>query len=106
MHIALVGPYAGQGSPGGGVESSVTRLARGLVQRGVQVTVLAPGRPSDERDGHLRVLRVWPRAGRLLPPDRLSYPRAFRPWRRVIAARLDELQPDIAHGHGMLSHGL
>ncbi|MEA2294924.1 MAG: hypothetical protein QOE86_2563 [Solirubrobacteraceae bacterium] len=108
MHVALIGPFAlGTAGSRGGVESSLTRLAYGLAGDGVQVTVLTPGEPGTGGDGsNPRIVPLRGRGIPLLPPERLLFPRAFRPWRRAVRAELEDVRPDLVHGHGLLSHGL
>jgi len=90
----------------GGSEEYVRNLARGLVERGLEVsvvTVSADGKASDEKDGNLvthRVRSSTQRLSALMPSGRPYLPPAPDPdlvaaLNRIVA---DE-RPDVVHAH-------
>ncbi len=95
MKIAIVCPYAWDRH--GGVQSHVRSLATQLLERGHEVTIVAPGRSRDT-GGDLPVRIVGrtvpvPANGSVAP---ISFgPLAARRLKRV----LDELDPDVVHVH-------
>jgi glycosyltransferase involved in cell wall biosynthesis len=102
IHVALIGPFPrAEGVLAGGVQASVARLAAALADlEGVEVTVVCPGDSAEvSLAGDVRVRR-----GVLV--ERRLVTTAFRAWRRFAGSQLDEIAPDIVHGHGLLAHGL
>ncbi len=75
----------------GGIENHIRLLAQAQAARGHQVTVLATnpgGRPAEEADGEVRVIRARRWATVASTPLSLDLPR-----------RLARLQPDVTHLH-------
>ncbi len=96
----MVSSYPRLGAtPAGGVEVSTHRLVGALSTTGAEVTVVAPGPSSDERDGPVRVVHVD-------SDPRLALPRRLRPWREAAGRVLRELDLDVVHGQGLLGPGL
>jgi glycosyltransferase involved in cell wall biosynthesis len=100
IRVALVGPYPGPGqSPVGGVEVSLARLARGLAESGVDVSVITPGERAEWADGPVSVLRV--------PSEkRLALVRGFRRWKKEVAHVVRRVRPDVIHGLGLPAAGV
>jgi glycosyltransferase involved in cell wall biosynthesis len=71
--VALIAPYPPRGVRHGGhsgVASYTANLAHGLVEHGVDVTVIAPelpGDPAEYSDGAVAVRRAFPLGGRAMP---------------------------------------
>jgi glycosyltransferase involved in cell wall biosynthesis len=100
LRLAMVSSYPELGAePAGGVEVSTRRLVRALTAAGAEVTVVAPGPSSDVRDGPVRVIHVD-------SDSRLALLRRLRPWREAAGRVLQELEPDVVHGQGLLASGL
>lgn len=100
MKVALVGPYPERdAAPVGGVEVATWRLARGLHEAGVDVTVVAIRGAGDD-DG-VRDVRVV----RLGIDDRWSAMRDLRPLRDALATVLDSIAPDLVHAEDLVPAG-
>jgi glycosyltransferase involved in cell wall biosynthesis len=73
LDVALIAPYPPRGVRHGGhsgVASYTANLAHGLVEHGVDVTVIAPelpGDPAEYTDGAVAVRRAFPLGGRAMP---------------------------------------
>lgn len=100
MKVAIISAYPFHNSPPrGGVEGHVERLVKGLNQYGVVPTVVAPYRELNRGTDTAHVLRV--------PADqRLALPRRLHAWRRRVRDVLARLEPDVVHGHGLLTAGI
>ncbi len=101
MRLVLVGRYPARDcEPAGGVEVAVTRVADALSARGVEVSVLAPGRRPDtyERGGiHVTLVPEG---------ERLGLATGLRRWRTGAARILGALDVDLIHGHSLLACAL
>lgn len=100
MKVALVGSYPERdAAPVGGVEVATWRLARGLREAGVDVTVVAiRGSGDDHGPSGVRVVRLG-------VDDRWSAIRDLRPLRDALAAALDTVAPDVVHAEDLVPAG-
>jgi glycosyltransferase involved in cell wall biosynthesis len=90
--------------PTGGPQVAVGRLARKLVERGVDLTIVAPdalgsSETVTQLDNGSELITVP--AGR-----RGTLARGMQPWRKRAAAVVDRLGVDIVHGQGLLPGGV
>src|SRR5438445_8915925 len=101
MNVVLISEFPPNGlAARGGVEGHVVRLVPYLQERGVSVTVIAPGTAgSIEGAASVRVLRVR-------CDQRLALPRQLQTWRAGVSRVLRMLGPDLVHGHGLLAAGV
>jgi glycosyltransferase involved in cell wall biosynthesis len=87
----------------GGPANATERLVRGLVEAGLDVTVVAPApdsEPARTLDLHgARVLVV-------AHEQRLMVPRRMRPWRKAATPLVEALGADIVHGQGVVTGGV
>jgi glycosyltransferase involved in cell wall biosynthesis len=101
MNVVVISPFPRGGvAARGGVEGHVVRLVRGLEERGIRSTVIAPGpAPGTEHMASVRIIR-------LRCDQRLALPLRLRTWRAAVGRALRSLKPDIVHGHGLLTPGV
>jgi glycosyltransferase involved in cell wall biosynthesis len=105
MRVAMLGRFPAPGEkPSGGPEVAAGRLVQELLERDVEVVVVAPdpggsGREDVELDG----------GGTFVPvptAERWNLARGLRPWRRGARAVVERLGADVVHGQGLLLGGV
>jgi glycogen synthase len=101
MKVVVISQFPTRGRAAhGGVEGHVVRLVTNLRQRGVVLTVMAPGTTdSMESTASMQIFRIR-------CDQRLALPLRLRTWRAGVSRALRGLNPDIVHGHGLLAAGV
>lgn len=97
MNVAMISPYAAAGAAADGVARSTERLVAALEQLGVRATVIAPAKVGDVMPQHVVVV---PR------DDRFGLAGGFRAWSVRVHSVLDQLQPALVHGMGLVAPGV
>lgn len=103
MHVAMLVDLAEDGRPTGGVQRSTVALASGLLDAGVQLTLIAPSH------SHARTTRdtIWEfDVCRVPMGGRYQLPRGFIPWQSSVRRAVADIAPDLVHGQGLLHNGL
>jgi glycosyltransferase involved in cell wall biosynthesis len=105
MRVAMLSEFPAPGTlPGGGPQIAATRLVPELVQRGVDVVVVAPAPwTSTETEFELEG------GGRLVAiptGTRLQLMHGFRTWRRGARAAVERIGVDVVHGQNLLPGGI
>jgi glycosyltransferase involved in cell wall biosynthesis len=101
----MIGEFPRPGEePVGGPQVAVARLVPTLVERGVDVVVVAPdatsaGEAEAELDGGGILITV-------AVARRATLARGFQPWRRRAAAAVHRVGADVVHGQGLLPGGI
>lgn len=90
MRILLASP----GLEMGGAERVVVQLARGMIERGHEVTISGAGGPLEDEVAALD-------AGRIVLPERGRSPIGAAAAALRLAAALRELSPEVVHGHNV-----
>jgi glycosyltransferase involved in cell wall biosynthesis len=94
----------GGGEPVGGPQVAVGRLVRKLVERGLDLVIVAP----DASGSGETVTRLEEGCSLITVPAgrRLTLARGLQPWRKHAAAVVDRLGVDVVHGQGLLPGGI
>lgn len=102
MRVCLVGSASIDGVPRGGVEESTWVLAHALLEKGLDVSIIAP-----TPDGVIKAKGTWGHVPATWVGfrERLSLPTAFRALRRAAFSALEDARPDVAQGQGILGYG-
>jgi glycosyltransferase involved in cell wall biosynthesis len=105
MRVAMLSEFPAPGTlPGGGPQIAATRLVPELVQRGVDVVVVAPAPwTSAEAEFELEgggTLVAVPTG------TRLQLVHGFRSWRRGARAAVERIGVDVVHGQNLLPGGI
>ena len=77
----------------------MARLARGLAESGVDVSVVTPGERAEWADGPVPVFRVP-------AENRLALVRGFRRWKKEVERVVRTGRPDVIHGFGLPAAGV
>ena len=90
--------------PVGGPEVAVSRLVPKLVERGLDVVVVAPDPHAHRKTEH--ALEGGATLVRVPSGSRLTLARRLRTWRRNAASVVRRWRPDVVHGQGLLPGGI
>jgi glycosyltransferase involved in cell wall biosynthesis len=101
----MVADYPAPGAaPMGGPQVAVSRLVPELVQRGLEVIVVAPapGSIATERTKLAEGIEMI----RMPMTTRWSLLKRLQPWRRQVVSEIQNLNPDLVHGQGLIPGGI
>src|SRR5438067_2867736 len=98
----MIGEFPAPGEqPMGGPQVAVKRLVPKLVQRGIDVVVVAP----DSRHSTEAVMKIDDGATLITVPAgaRWTLARGLQPWRRRAGAVVERIGADVVHAQGLLA---
>jgi glycosyltransferase involved in cell wall biosynthesis len=101
----MVADYPAPGAaPVGGPQVAVSRLVPELVRMGLEVIVVAPapGSIDTERTKLAEGIEMI----RMPTTTRWSLLRRLKPWRRQVVSEIQNLNPDLVHGQGLIPGGI
>jgi glycosyltransferase involved in cell wall biosynthesis len=101
----MVADYPAPGAaPVGGPQIAVSRLVPELARSGVEVVVVAPAPGSATTDRSTLADRV--EMIRVPTTTRWSLLKRLQPWRRHVVSEIQNLNPDLVHGQGLIPGGI
>jgi glycosyltransferase involved in cell wall biosynthesis len=101
----MVADYPAPGAaPVGGPQIAVSRLVPELARSGVEVVVVAPAAGSATTDRSTLADRV--EMIRVPTTTQWSLLKRLQPWRRHVVSEIQNLNPDLVHGQGLIPGGI